>query len=147
MQRKHNVLRSSQDKIDNGMTPVGCRTLLMEDPETGADLGRSGAFSWDDAVPPAVQASYRRALKQGVYDEVHGGHYYWDSKEDLWWSFDTPQSIAEKKFPLVVMNRRLGGVFAWGIGEDAPLYRHFQTVSHVIELIRSGEWEKLADEL
>ncbi|EFX05557.1 class 5 chitinase 1 [Grosmannia clavigera kw1407] len=136
-----------QEMVNQGKAPIGCRTLLMEDPGTGKDMGRAGAFSWDDAVPSRVKSSYNRAMKEGVYDEVHGGHYYWDSKEDLWWTFETPLSIATKKFPLVVMNRRLGGVFAWGVGEDAPLYRHFKTLSHVMELIRSGEGKALSDEL
>lgn len=136
-----------QRRVNQGLAPVGCRTLVMEDPETGADLGLSGAFSWDDKVPTDVKDSFRRAMTRGRYDSVEGGHYYWDSSEDLWWTFETPDTIAKRKFPLVVRNRRLGGVFAWGLGEDAPLYRHFKTVSHVIELIESGEWDNLRDEL
>jgi hypothetical protein len=30
---------------------VECKTALMEDPETGADLGQAGGFSWHDSVP------------------------------------------------------------------------------------------------
>ena len=40
--------------------PIGCKTALMEDPMTGADLGKAGAFAWHDPVPEEVSASYKR---------------------------------------------------------------------------------------
>ena len=40
--------------------PIGCKTTLMEDPMTGADLGKAGAFAWHDTVPEEVSASYKR---------------------------------------------------------------------------------------
>lgn len=111
-----------------GSAPIGCPTLLLEDPGTGADLGRAGGFSWHDPVPEELAESYQRALDDGVYDEVGGGHYFWDGEEDLWWTFDTPGAI-KRKFPAVVEARKLGGVFAWGLGEDAPLFEHLSVVS------------------
>lgn len=112
--------------------PVGCPTVLLEDPTTGADLGQGGAFSWHDEVPVDVAESFTRALDLGTYDEEHGGYYYWDSEEDIWWTFDTPESI-KRKFPQVVKKKRLGGVFAWGLGEDAPVYEHFTALNQGIE--------------
>jgi GH18 family chitinase len=109
-------------------SPVGCPTLLLEDPKTGADLGRTGGFSWHDSVPEDVAGSFTRALDQGTYDEVGGGYYYWDSEEDLWWTFDTADAIT-KKFPAILEKRKLGGVFAWGLGEDAPVFEHLKAVS------------------
>ncbi|EAQ83029.1 hypothetical protein CHGG_10847 [Chaetomium globosum CBS 148.51] len=111
-----------------GPSPVGCPTLLLEDPDTGGDLGRSGGFSWHDTVPEEVAESFGRAREHGVYDDQQGGFYYWDAKEDLWWTFDTPDAI-KRKFPLIMAKRRLGGVFAWGLGEDAPLFDHFTALS------------------
>lgn len=111
-----------------GPSPVGCPTLPLEDPDTGADLGRSGGFSWHDTVPQEVAESFARAREHGVYDDQQGGFYYWDAKEDLWWTFDTPDAI-KRKFPLVMAKRRLGGVFAWGLGEDAPAFEHFTALS------------------
>ncbi|ROT36555.1 chitinase 18-4 [Sodiomyces alkalinus F11] len=108
--------------------PVGCPTLLLEDPEMGADLGRTGGFSWHDPVPEGEAASFARALKGGRYDEREGGHYYWDEEEHRWWTFDTLDAIL-RKFPLIVDQRALGGVFAWGLGEDAPKFEHLQAVS------------------
>lgn len=34
--------------------PIGCRTVLLEDPETGADLGGGYGFSYHDPVPGYV---------------------------------------------------------------------------------------------
>lgn len=107
---------------------VGCPTLLLEDPETGADLGRTGGFSWHDEVPEGEAASFERALKHGKYDKEGGGYYYWDEGEERWWTFDTPQAIL-RKFPLIVDNKGLGGVFAWGLGEDAPHFYHLSAVN------------------
>lgn len=114
-------------------SPVGCPTLQLEDPVTGEDLGRSGGFSWHDPIPDEVAESFAKAVNFGVYDEGQGGYYYWDEAEDLWWTFDTPDAI-KRKFPAILGQRRLGGVFAWGLGEDAPLFRHFATLSDELEV-------------
>ncbi|KAL2134304.1 hypothetical protein VTI74DRAFT_501 [Chaetomium olivicolor] len=113
-------------------SPVGCPTLLLEDPETGEDLGRSGAFSWHDEVPEEVAESFARALDHGVYDDEQGGFYYWDSLDDLWWTFDTPDAI-KRKFSIILDKRRLGGVFAWGLGEDAPLFKHLEALNEGLD--------------
>lgn len=108
--------------------PIGCKTVLMEDPVTGADLGQAGAFSWHDSVPKEVSVSYERAMAHGTYDLEQGGHYYWDSEENLWWSWDTPDVIA-KKFPTIMEKKALGGAFAWGLGEDAEEFTHLKALT------------------
>ena len=108
--------------------PIGCRTVLMEDPVTGADLGQAGAFSWHDSVPGEVSVSYERAMAHGTYDPEQGGHYYWDPEENLWWSWDTPDAIA-KKFPAIMEKKALGGAFAWGLGEDAEDFTHLKALT------------------
>ncbi|KAF2969660.1 hypothetical protein GQX73_g3940 [Xylaria multiplex] len=112
--------------------PIGCPTGLMEDPETGADLGKTGGFSWHDDVPEDVRGSFRKALNEGRYDEQGGGYWYWDKDQALWWTFDTPDAIA-KKFPLIVEEKKLGGVFAWGLGEDAPDFAHLKALNAGVE--------------
>jgi len=106
---------------------VGCPTGLMEDPVTGGDLGRAGAFSYHDEVPADLKDSYERALSEGTYDEIGGGYYYWDEEEKRFWTFDTPEAIAPK-FEVLVRDLGLGGVFAWGLGEDADEFRHLRVV-------------------
>jgi GH18 family chitinase len=87
--------------VDCYAKPVGCRTELMEDPETGADLGKAGAFSWHDEVPADFSTSFTKARAHGVYDEEGGGYYYWDESERLFWSWETPAAI-QKKIPSMV---------------------------------------------
>ena len=114
------------------LNPIGCKTTLMEDPLTGADLGQAGAFSWHDPVPAELSASYERAMAHGKYDSEGGGHYYWDSEENIWWSWDTPDVIS-KKFLAIMREKKLGGAFAWGLGEDADEFTHLEALSSEIE--------------
>ena len=123
-------------------SPVGCPTLLLENPTTGADLGRAGAFSWHDQVPLNVADSFTRAIHEGQYDETEGGFYFWDSEANLWWTFDTPDAI-KRKFPLVVRRKHLGGVFAWGLGEDAPLFEHLDALNEGIREYSSAKRDEL----
>lgn len=127
---------------------IGCRTVLMEDPTTGADLGHAGGFSWHDAVPADVSASFAKAVARGQYDGEHGGgHCYWDRVENRWWSWDTPEAI-EKKFPAIMEKKGLGGAFAWGLGEDAEDFVHLKALTKCMkkyENERGGESRGTAD--
>ncbi len=118
----------------------------MEDPDTGDDLGGSGGFSWHDAVPDEVAASFSRAQRDGTYDARQGGNYYWDGDEDLWWTFDTADAVAAK-FPQIVTQRKLGGVFAWGLGEDAPLFEHLDAVNRALDAAGGGGLDDAKSEL
>jgi GH18 family chitinase len=129
--------------------PVGCKTMLMEDPSSGSDLGRAGAFAWSDDVPQELSLSFHRAMEHGQYDAQEGGHYYWDSEEDTFWSWDTPDSIS-LKFPAIVEKLGLAGVFAWGLGEDSKDWSHLAALnegyaSYSTKTINRGKEKK--DEL
>jgi len=67
-------------------------------------------------------------LKGAKYDKKYGGTYYWDSDENIWWTWETPNVIL-KKFPQIVAKKRLGGVFVWGLGEDAPKFTHLKALT------------------
>lgn len=110
--------------------PVGCPTKLLEDPETGSDLGNAGAFSWHDRVPEELLSSYNKAMSLGEYDEIDGGHYFHDTEHHIYWTWETPYSIKQKVG--LVSKRKLGGVFAWGLGEDAPGWTHLQALMTAI---------------
>ncbi|KAK1982044.1 family 18 glycosyl hydrolase [Colletotrichum cereale] len=110
---------------------IGCPMPLMEDPVTGGDLGQTGGFSWDDGVPDNVKASFDRAQKEGKYDEEGGGYYYLDRAEKRFWTYDTPDAIL-RKFPALVDDQILGGVFAWGLGEDGPDYNNLKAVNKAL---------------
>lgn len=104
--------------------PLGCPTQLLEDPETGGDLGRTAGFSWHDETPPDLAASFALAQQNGTTFE-DGSYGFYDARENRWWSFDTPRSI-RRKMDDVVGPMGIGGVFAWGLGEDAPEFRHLE---------------------
>ena len=124
-----------------GVDPIGCATELMEDPTTGADLGKAGAFSWHDAAPEELSASYERAMEKDIYDEVGGGHYYWDSEEDLFWTWDTPEAIG-RKVHAIMEKKKLGGIFAWGLGEDAPAFTHLGATNEAMAALERRGTEK-----
>ncbi|KAJ3508174.1 hypothetical protein NM208_g15858 [Fusarium decemcellulare] len=123
--------------------PIGCPTQLLEDPETGADLGKTGGFSWHDETPEEVVKSFALAQAGGSYDD-DGSYYYWDVQELRWWTFDNEKSI-QRKFEDVVPKLKIGGVFAWGIGEDAPEFTHYKTTIEAVGKIRAANGSK--DEL
>lgn len=139
--------KSCLEHVRNTGSALGCPTLLMEDPKTGADLGGAGAFSWHDSVPDDVRDSFTRAKKNGKYDKDEGGYYYWDEKYDLWWTYDTPRAIVQQKFPRVLEARHLGGVFAWGIGEDGPDFKHFGAMTKGWKQAVAKRTEKKRSEL
>lgn len=127
--------------------PLGCPMPVLEDPATGADLGRSGAFSFHDEVPAGLEPSFNRALTEGKYDEVGGGYYYWDQEESRFWTFDTPGAV-RRKVPAVVEGMGLGGVFAWGLGEDADEFGRLRAVDGEMErMARRGDKRESSREL
>ncbi|XWW92392.1 hypothetical protein V2A60_000315 [Cordyceps javanica] len=113
---------------------LGCPTQLLEDPETGEDLGRTAAFSWHDTVPSEVAESFARALSDGEYFE-DGSYGYWDERERRWWTFDTV-GVIEQKMKELVGSMRLGGVFAWGLGEDAPGFTRLAATVHGVRALQ-----------
>jgi GH18 family chitinase len=125
--------------VDCQEKPTRCKTGLMEDPGTGADLGQAGAFSWHDQVPEELSESFTKALEHGVYDKIGGGHYFWDEAERLFWSWDTPNAIKRKLAASgAVEERKLGGVFAWGLGEDAPKFNHLRAANAAVAALSAS---------
>lgn len=117
--------------------PLGCPTGLMEDPKTGADLGKTAGFSWHDEIPPELAASFARARSDGIYDD-DGSYGYWDAEERLWWSYDTPRVI-EHKMKELVGGMGLGGAFAWGLGEDAPEFAHLKATTEGLRVLSKSD--------
>ncbi|KAJ8114056.1 hypothetical protein OPT61_g3972 [Boeremia exigua] len=136
--------RTANNETCDLVPAIGCRTALMEDPVTGADLGKAGAFSWHDEVPSEVAESFARAMKYGMDDMSGGlfrGHYYMDKQERIFWSWDAPDSITKKLRKVLQFfdhygYHDLGGVFIWGLGEDAPRFEHLTAVNKALK-----EWE------
>nr|AIT18907.1 chitinase [Hirsutella thompsonii] len=126
--------------------PLGCPTQLLENPKTGADLGKTAGFSWHDEIPRDLARSFALAQTDGKYFE-DGSYGYLDAEEKRWWSFDTPRVI-QRKLVAVMEHRRLGGVFAWGLGEDAPKFTHLAaTISGLRDAERRALHNSSKDEL
>lgn len=128
------------------INPVGCRTALLEDPVTGADMGRAGQFAWCDDVPVELEGSFRKAMKGGRYDTEGGGNFFYDGEEDLFWSWDTVEVI-RRKIPSIVEERKLGGVFAWGLGEDGEEWRHLGALNDGVKEYERRSDPRIKDEL
>ena len=123
----------------NARNPLGCPTEILEDPETGADTGKCGAFSWHDKVPEELASSWSLTLARGTWD-VDNSPYFWDPQEHIWWSFDDDSSI-ETKFTHIVHPLKLGGVFAWGLGEDATSFWLLgATIDSIRESRKDSDW-------
>lgn len=120
------------DPNDNPSNAPGlkAKTVLMEDTDTGADLGQSGVFAWN-SVPSDMEYAFQRAMIRGTYDAVGGGSFSWDAQDKRWWTWETPESI-KRKFERLVLSYGLGGVFAWGLGEDAPFFDHLRALDDSI---------------
>ncbi|KAK0382726.1 hypothetical protein NLU13_9822 [Sarocladium strictum] len=121
--------------------PLGCPTQLLEDPDTGADLGKTGAFSWHDPVPEDLAESFARAQSEGRYF-ADGSYGYLDKLENRWWSFDSAR-VASTKVEKLLRPLGLGGVFAWGLGEDAPEFARLRATMEMVDRVEG----KTKDEL
>ncbi|KAL7620445.1 hypothetical protein AAE478_009440 [Parahypoxylon ruwenzoriense] len=97
--------------------PVGCPTVQLED-ANGGDTGQSGAVTFRE-VPPV--------LSSGKADAEEGGQWYWDSSTSYFWTWDTPDFVAQK-FEQIVKARGLGGVMAWSLGEDSSDWTYIKAL-------------------
>lgn len=62
-------------------------------------------------------------MANGTTDEDAGGQYYYDSVNNVFWTWDTP-ALIEEKFEKIVKTKGLGGVMAWSAGEDSYDWSH-----------------------
>ncbi|KAK4863890.1 hypothetical protein LT330_010371 [Penicillium expansum] len=80
----------------------------------------------------SITESWRKAQKDGKTDEVGGGQYYFDSDNNIFWTWDTPAMIA-RKFTEIVAEKNLGGVMAWSLGEDTYNFEHLEAMQKGLE--------------
>lgn len=119
--------------------PIGCPTVLMENPDTGVDLRQSGAFAWADQIPdkPAeLSESWQAAKEQPKQDPNDGSYYYWDQATDIWWTFDTAKAVTNK-FKTVLKEKNLGGVFAWELGGDGPDFSRWEALNKGVNCVNA----------
>ncbi|KND92299.1 Endochitinase B [Tolypocladium ophioglossoides CBS 100239] len=109
---------------DTCTSPTGCPTVLMESPD-GTDTGKSGATTFE--VENFNTAEFVNVLKNGKADTTMGGQWYWDPSTKKFWTWDTPQFIAQK-FAEIVNAKKLGGVMAWSLAQDSHDWSHFKAM-------------------
>lgn len=100
---------------------------------TGDDFCQAGCLSdYGTCKGISITDSWRRAQKDGKTDDKLGGQYYWDSKVNLFWTWDTPDLIA-RKFSDIVNAKGLGGVMAWSLGEDTYKFEHLGAMQQGVQ--------------
>ncbi|KAJ4252351.1 hypothetical protein NW762_010949 [Fusarium torreyae] len=77
--------------------------------------GCQSAFGKCDGID--ITSSFHKALDQGRTDKVNGGQWYWDAETRLFWSWDTPELIAQKIDTLAT--RGVKSVMAWALAQDS----------------------------
>ncbi|KAI0442162.1 glycoside hydrolase family 18 protein [Xylaria telfairii] len=97
--------------------PVGCETVVLED-ANGLDTGRSGAKTFLEGVP---------VLASGQADQTEGGQWYWDPPTSNFWTWDTPEFVAQK-FEQIVKAKGLGGIMGWSLGEDSADFSYIKAM-------------------
>ncbi|KAJ5780424.1 hypothetical protein N7457_005584 [Penicillium paradoxum] len=75
----------------------------------------------------SITDSWRKAQQDGKTDAKGGGQYYFDSDNNLFWTWDTPELI-ERKFKEIVGEKKLGGIMAWSLGEDTYKFEHLEAM-------------------
>lgn len=128
-------VRTDKDACAQAESPIGCKTLPLEDPETGADLGNAGGFSWHDPVPEEVKESFQRAFLDTQYDFKEGATYYYDKEAGLWWTYEEGRNgdIAAR-YKTLMSELSIAGVFAWGLGEDGTSFRRLAYLEDALRL-------------
>ncbi|KAI1825584.1 glycoside hydrolase family 18 protein [Xylaria intraflava] len=103
--------------VEQCTAPIGCKTAVLED-ANGKDTGRSGAKTFLDGVP---------VMANGELDDEEGGEWYWDASTSYFWTWDTPDLIAQK-FEKIIKAKGLGGIMGWSLGEDSADYTYLKAM-------------------
>ncbi|KOS19894.1 Chitinase A1 [Escovopsis weberi] len=109
-------------------TPTGCDTAVLELPD-GSDPGLSGAITFEVAN---WSGDLVNALQNGQADKEKGGQWYWDATKHVFWTWDTPEFVAQK-FADIIEARGLGGAMAWSLAQDSHDWSLFKALKSGIE--------------
>lgn len=80
-----------------------------------------------DETTKTTAESFQDALTNGKTDTDAGGQWYIDTEANLFWTWDTPELIAQK-FTDIVQAKGLGGVMAWSLAEDSNDWSHLKAM-------------------
>jgi len=99
--------------IYSGSTPAHCGT------------GCQSAYGKCEGAD--INSSFQKALKDGRTDKMNGGQWYWDSETRIFWSWDTPELIAQK-IALMAETRGVKSVMAWALALDSYDWSHLKAM-------------------
>ena len=88
---------------------------------------------------PDVAGSWQTAASAGIADNTLGGQSYLDAANKLFWTWDTPEFIAEK-FEKIIRKHKLGGAMAWSLGEDSATWGHIKKISEELNKSDNGAY-------
>ncbi|KAJ5624387.1 hypothetical protein N7510_000696 [Penicillium lagena] len=105
---------------------------------SGDDFCQAGCLSdYGTCKGISITDSWRRAQKDGKTDDKEGGQYYYDDKVNIFWTWDTPDLIAQK-YQKIVEAKKLGGVMAWSLGEDTLKFAHLDAMQQGIQQVTAS---------
>ncbi|PWY92867.1 glycosyl hydrolase, family 18 [Aspergillus heteromorphus CBS 117.55] len=109
---------------DKGKCPDGQCCSQYGNCGTTSDFCQAGCLSdYGTCKGISLTDSWRAALSSGKTDTDLGGQYYFDSPNNIFWTWDTADLIG-RKFTDIVDESKLGGVMAWSLGEDTLAWEH-----------------------
>lgn len=71
-----------------------------------------------DSTTKTTAQSFQDAIANGETDTENGGQWWVDAEAGLFWTWDTPELVAQK-FQDIIVAKGLGGVMAWSLAEDS----------------------------
>ncbi|KAF4510311.1 hypothetical protein G6O67_002209 [Ophiocordyceps sinensis] len=122
--------------------PVGCPTVLLES-ENGIDTHKSGAVTFETVS--FSDPGFAKAMQNGILDSERGGQWYWSPESKKFWTWDTPELVT-RKFEEIVKPMKLGGVFAWSMGEDSKDWGHIKAMQEGVKGLKDGGHVKAMQE-
>ncbi|KAJ4003678.1 hypothetical protein NW752_011098 [Fusarium irregulare] len=94
---------------------------------TPAHCGTGCQSAYGKCEGADINSSFQKALKDGRTDKMNGGQWYWDSETRIFWSWDTPELIAQK-IALMAETRGVKSVMAWALALDSHDWSHLEAM-------------------
>lgn len=104
--------------------PTGCPRAVLENPD-GGDTGLSGAVTFE--AENYAGGAFLNAMNNGRPGTQRGGQWYWDAAAKVYWTWDTPEFIAQKVAE-IVKAKKLGGVMGWSLAQDSHDWGHLKAL-------------------
>lgn len=114
--------------------------------ETTAHCGtgcQSGYGTCTDTTTKTTAQSFKDAIANGETDTERGGQWWVDAEAGLFWTWDTPELVAQK-FNDIIVAKGLGGVMAWSLAEDSYDWSLLKALQDGVSSLKSSANAKKA---